>query len=148
MDFGGEVLKIADEGLKKRGRLDKSGNSEQGFLEVLWTVLEKGKSPADELLDRYAQFAKGDIGDFLEWQGDLKHPILNIAQAKDKTHLIKRLKYSTDSTGRPIIQIELHDPLQAMGQLSKALGLDKLELGDKTTEVLLKVLKGVSLDEL
>lgn len=53
LDLAKEVLQIADQGLKKRDRLDKGGESEQGFLNTLWSSIDKGQSPADEILQAY-----------------------------------------------------------------------------------------------
>ncbi len=61
-DLGGEVLKIARAGLAARGRLNKSGDNETGFLETLDEIVASGKVPAQRLLDRYDR----------EWAGDIK----------------------------------------------------------------------------
>jgi len=48
-----DILEISDQGLARRARINNSGDSEQIFLESLWASAESGKSPADDLLDRY-----------------------------------------------------------------------------------------------
>ena len=62
-DLAREVLKIADAGLKARGRLNSIGESEQGFLDPLHEIVSSGKVPAQRLLDKYHG----------EWGGDLGH---------------------------------------------------------------------------
>jgi glutamate--cysteine ligase len=49
-DLAAQVLEIADLGLKKRNRLSRSGETEQGFLEVLRTEVQKNATPADDLI--------------------------------------------------------------------------------------------------
>ena len=56
-----EVLKIADAGLKARGRLNGVGDSEQSFVNPLHEIVASGKVPAQRLLDAYHG----------EWAGDL-----------------------------------------------------------------------------
>ena len=60
-DLAGEVLKIADAGLKARARLNGAGDSEQSFLNPLHEIVASGKVPAQRLLDKYHG----------EWGGDL-----------------------------------------------------------------------------
>jgi len=47
------VLKISDQGLKNRGRMSTSGETEQGFLNSLWESAETGLSPADRILQDF-----------------------------------------------------------------------------------------------
>ena len=44
------VLTIADRGLKNRGKLSTSGETEQGFLSDLWESTQSGMTPADRIL--------------------------------------------------------------------------------------------------
>ncbi|MEO1492219.1 MAG: glutamate--cysteine ligase [Pseudomonadota bacterium] len=62
-DIAREVLAIAESGLKARARPGAGGMipDERHFLNALHDLVETGKTPADELLDRY----HGD------WNGDL-----------------------------------------------------------------------------
>lgn len=60
-DLAKEVLGFADEGLKARARKTNSGETEQGFLQVLWSSVETGQVPADELLEAYNDPWAGDI---------------------------------------------------------------------------------------
>lgn len=61
LEMAKEVLKISDQGLRKRNQTSNSGENEQGFLQVLWSDVKKGKTPADELLDLYHGAWKGDL---------------------------------------------------------------------------------------
>ncbi|MCJ9427661.1 glutamate--cysteine ligase [Kordiimonas marina] len=60
MGLAREVLTIADAGLKKRGKLSTSGETEQGFLSSLWESVNTGMTPADQILASYNG----------EWDGD------------------------------------------------------------------------------
>ena len=48
-----ETLKIAEQGLQNRTRIDGFGESEAHFLSTLWTIAETGQTPAQELLEKY-----------------------------------------------------------------------------------------------
>lgn len=54
LDLAREVLDISDHGLNNRARRSDSGESEQGFLQILKTSVEQGKCPADEILEAYS----------------------------------------------------------------------------------------------
>lgn len=56
-----EVLDIASMGLTHRARLNKSGDNEVGFLDSLRFIAKTGKTPADQLLEKFNG----------EWQGDM-----------------------------------------------------------------------------
>ncbi len=60
-DLALRALEIAQAGLSARRVLDKAGNDETGFLQVLHDRAAAGKSPADTLLDDYAGPWAGDI---------------------------------------------------------------------------------------
>jgi glutamate--cysteine ligase len=60
-DLGQRVLAISQTGLNSRNFLNSSGDNESGFLDPLREILARGKSPAELLLERYAN----------EWNGDL-----------------------------------------------------------------------------
>ena len=53
LDLAREVLPIARAGLVARGRLNKAGDSEAGFLEPLEEIVASGKVPAQRLLDKF-----------------------------------------------------------------------------------------------
>ena len=52
-DLAGRVLEIASLGLGNRDRRDRYSENERHFLNALYTILESGKTPAEELLERY-----------------------------------------------------------------------------------------------
>ncbi len=60
-DLAKEVLDIATAGLNARGQINSMGDNESGFLNPLRQIVDCGKSPAQQLLDKYQG----------EWQGDL-----------------------------------------------------------------------------
>ncbi|PHQ69016.1 MAG: glutamate--cysteine ligase [Sneathiella sp.] len=52
-DFAGEILDIATAGLKARKRMDSFGDDETHFLNALKTTVELGKTPAEEMLEKF-----------------------------------------------------------------------------------------------
>ncbi len=56
-----DVLDIAEDGLKRRDRLDAAGDSETHFLDILQDIVSRGQSPAEELLAQYHGPWKRDI---------------------------------------------------------------------------------------
>ena len=52
-DLAGRVLEISARGLSRRAILDRSGNDESSFLEILREITETGASPSEELLRLY-----------------------------------------------------------------------------------------------
>ncbi len=60
-DLAKRVLAIADAGLARRARLNRMGDSEQGFLNPLRIIADSGQTNADRLLALYEG----------EWQGDI-----------------------------------------------------------------------------
>jgi len=67
-DVAREVLTLAQEGLKRRARLNDNGEDETRSLKRLWEILDDGKSPADLLLDAYNGPWNGDIDRLFETQ--------------------------------------------------------------------------------
>lgn len=57
-----EILDIASMGLTNRARLNSSGDNEAGFLDSLRNIAKTGKTPADQLLEKFNG----------EWQGDIR----------------------------------------------------------------------------
>lgn len=57
-----EILDIASMGLTNRARLNSSGDNEAGFLDPLRNIAKTGKTPADQLLEKFNG----------EWQGDIR----------------------------------------------------------------------------
>jgi hypothetical protein len=80
--------------------------------------------PANEVLSRLADIARGDMSDFVSFVEGVRLPIIDFAGAQraGKFHLVKKLKY-TDQGG---VEFELYDKQAALVQLGKALGLERL----------------------
>jgi glutamate--cysteine ligase len=55
------IVEISSSGLAARNRLNSSGDNETGFLDPLREIIAIGKSPAEQLLDRYHGEWSGDI---------------------------------------------------------------------------------------
>lgn len=60
-DIAGEVLAIARSGLAARGKLNRIGDNETGFLAPLDEIVRSGKVPAQRLLDKFNGEWGGDI---------------------------------------------------------------------------------------
>jgi len=60
-DIANEVLDIAHAGLAARGRTNRAGDNETGFLDPLREIVRAGKVPAQALLDRYHSAWGGDV---------------------------------------------------------------------------------------
>ena len=60
-DLAREMLKLSYSGLSRRRRLDRSGNDESHFLAPLEDVIERGETPAEDLLKRYHGEWKGSV---------------------------------------------------------------------------------------
>jgi len=60
-DLARDVLAIARQGLKNRGRLDGFAETEAHFLDTLDLIVETGRSPADELLRRFREDWGGSV---------------------------------------------------------------------------------------
>jgi glutamate--cysteine ligase len=52
-DVAREMIEISEQGLRNRARHDRYGEDEAHFLDVLKTILDSGKTPAEDLLDQY-----------------------------------------------------------------------------------------------
>lgn len=90
-------------------------------------ITERTMKP-EEILTRFAEHARGDIGTFADEDG-------HITLKNKPTRLIKKLKTTrrTSKDGEDFIttEIELHDPQAALSQLSRIAGL----FNDKTTNL-------------
>lgn len=62
LEIAAEVVDLAKQGLKARARLDSAGVDEVHFLATLQDSLERGKTPAEDLLEAFHN----------DWQGDIK----------------------------------------------------------------------------
>jgi glutamate--cysteine ligase len=61
LDLARETMAIAEEGLRQRKRLDKDGRDEGLFLEPLKEFVERGITPAEELLEKYHGAWEGSV---------------------------------------------------------------------------------------
>jgi glutamate--cysteine ligase len=52
-NIAADLLKISREGLRFRGKIDSFGDNEEHFLNAVESVVEDGRSPAEEMLDKY-----------------------------------------------------------------------------------------------
>lgn len=59
--WGRDVLALAREGLRRRKRLDSTGNDETGFLGVLDVIAESGRTPAEDLLKSFETTWGGSV---------------------------------------------------------------------------------------
>ena len=60
-ELASRMLDISKEGLRRRARHDAVGSTEEGFLQPLFDLVERGYTRAEELLQRWRD----------EWNGDL-----------------------------------------------------------------------------
>jgi glutamate--cysteine ligase len=60
-DLARQIVTLAQEGLKRRARLNAGGEDETKALQPLWEVLDEGRTPADRLLAEYRGPWAGDI---------------------------------------------------------------------------------------
>ncbi|HXP31739.1 MAG TPA: glutamate--cysteine ligase [Stellaceae bacterium] len=56
-----EVLNLARDGLVRRAQRDSTGHDESHFLAELLEIAESGKTPAEDLLERYATRWRGSV---------------------------------------------------------------------------------------
>ncbi len=61
LEFSSDILDIATAGLKARKRLDSFGEDESHFLNALRTIIRQGRTPAEELLERFHGEWKGSV---------------------------------------------------------------------------------------
>lgn len=66
LDRARQLVRIASEGLRRQGQTGPGGVDERCFLASIESLLDRGQTPAEALLERY----RG------EWAGDLKRSIL------------------------------------------------------------------------
>ncbi|MCZ6779663.1 MAG: glutamate-cysteine ligase family protein [Acidobacteria bacterium] len=66
LDRARQLVRIASEGLRRQGQMGPGGDDERCFLASIESLLDRGQTPADALLERYQG----------EWAGDLRRSIL------------------------------------------------------------------------
>lgn len=52
-DIAADFVEISRAGLRSRAKLDSFGDNEEHFLNAVETVVEEGRTPAEEMLDKY-----------------------------------------------------------------------------------------------
>ncbi|BBK39613.1 glutamate--cysteine ligase [Allostella sp. ATCC 35155] len=60
-EVAGRVLAIAEEGLRRRARISRGGEDETVHLQALQTIVARGRTPADEMLEAYATRWAGSV---------------------------------------------------------------------------------------
>jgi glutamate--cysteine ligase len=60
-DIAAETLEIASSGLRRRNCLDSAGSDETGFLGALYEIVESGRCPAEEKLEKFSGVWNGEI---------------------------------------------------------------------------------------
>ncbi len=60
-DLAKDMLKLSTEGLRRRANEDAIGTTEEGFLNPLIEVADRGYTRAEELLGRYHGAWNGDL---------------------------------------------------------------------------------------
>jgi glutamate--cysteine ligase len=60
-DIAADMLDIASMGLRRRNRLDRGGADETGYLGALFEIVESGRTPAEEMLEKFNAPWKGDV---------------------------------------------------------------------------------------
>ena len=68
MDIAKEMVKLSSEGLKRRARINSTGEDERIFLNPLETILAKRQTVAEEMLEKYHR-SEAEGG----WGGNIDH---------------------------------------------------------------------------
>ncbi len=66
LEWATDVVEIAGQGLKRRARLDSFGDNETHFLDALRSVIDAGRTPAEDLLEAYETRWQGSIDPLFE----------------------------------------------------------------------------------
>lgn len=104
---------------------------------------------ADEVLQRLAEMARGDLGDaiasFPAGRGSISMVDWDKLVKAGKTHLVKKFKVTKDG-----VEIELHDPQRALELLGKHhhLFTERVEhTGSDGNDILVRIVGGINLDD-
>jgi hypothetical protein len=141
----------------------KAGRNLLKHPEIQAAISEAMKNdgmPTEEVVDRLSQQARLNTADFMLFAdvqaGHLDHdgePIfirqyvgINWVMVEKYGYLVKGIKYTKQGTP----YLEFHDPQRALEMIGRAQGLfvDRTDLNVKVDSVTVKVIKGVSVDEL
>lgn len=108
----------------------RAGYSERSAGAIGWENLKKPEISEEidkrimsdkETLLRLSDIARGDVNDFLRFDGDLRLPIIDFKKAKKegKLKLIKKFKYHKDGS----VEFELYSADNALALIGKHHGL-------------------------
>lgn len=113
------------------------------ILEEMERIIIERTMPKEDVLTRLSDQARGDIGDFLEFDG--RDIGLSLSKAKELglTHLIKKVKQRTTITAgggeETVLELELYDAQGALELIGKyySLFVDKTDITLKGQKVLI-----------
>jgi len=114
-------------GYKNARRSGPENVSKRGVQAKIAERLAAKAMDADEVLARLGDQARGDLGDFLHISSE--GVSIDLSQATDKTHLLKKVRSKKVRTGKEEITeettIELYDAQAALEKIGRAHGLFK-----------------------
>lgn len=125
-------------------RLLKNAEVSAYIRERTEAVLRRVKMEADEVLERLAEHARGDIGVFIRVNEDTGEPIIDMRGRGKPVHLIKRIKTKkTTSSGEDYdtttteVEFEMYDAQTALTTLARhhRLLTDKVQVDDWRREL-------------
>jgi glutamate--cysteine ligase len=61
LDLAAQTLRLAEQGLARRKRLDRNGRDETQYLQPLREIVARGTTPAEELLEKYRNSWHGSV---------------------------------------------------------------------------------------
>lgn len=107
--------------------------------------MEHYAMPATEVLARLTELARGDMGDFLNREGNAFD--LESARASGKTALIEKLRtvtHVTEKSTRHTVDIKLYSALEALKQLGRfhKLWVDRIQTEDWRTQAIADIRAG------
>lgn len=116
----------ATEAAKRAGYSERSARAissrlltKDNIREEISRRIDERAMTADEAITRLAEQARGNVGDFMVFQEGIKQPYIDLEQAQEKLHLLK--KFKRDASGK--IEIELYDAQSALVTILKAHGV-------------------------
>lgn len=145
-------------GYKDPEQAGYENKKKQEIWQEIEDALRERTLQGKEVLERLTQHANASLEPFMYMSGDVAVIDLATEQAKQHLHLLKKVKCKRRSGGKPDdrweeieTEIELHDPQTALVHLGRyhKLWVDRSEVGgDSAQPVIVKVLRGVSMDDL
>lgn len=125
-------------------RLLKNADVSAYIRERTEAVLRRVKMEADEVLERLAEHARGDIGVFIRVNEETGEPVIDMRGRGKPIHLIKRIKTKkTTSSGEDYdsttteVEFEMYDAQTALTTLARhhRLLTDKVQVDDWRREL-------------